>query len=99
MNNIWRQRYELGDALRWWREHLLEKSQRELARQCGMNHVYISRVETGRTPSTTTMLRVAQAYQVPLPVLFALADVGEPKMPRAEFVKLRQKLLAGEAPM
>ena len=58
-----------GAAVRESR-HLLGISQEELASRSALHRTYISDLERGeRNPSLTTMLRLAEALKVPIPVL------------------------------
>ncbi|MBV8213193.1 MAG: helix-turn-helix transcriptional regulator [Verrucomicrobia bacterium] len=57
---------QLGDLLRHWR-NLRGKNQFNLSLECGFSQRHISFIESGRSiPSRQTLLRIAQALEVPL---------------------------------
>ena len=86
--------YNIGPALRWYRLNVLRKSQREIAAVGRFSYVTLCRVEKSACADTPpqTIVRLCAAYEIPLPILLALADESAPTMKVSEFKKLRAGL-------
>jgi transcriptional regulator with XRE-family HTH domain len=64
-------------------------TQSELAEAAGIGNEYISKIERGLgSPSLETLVKIAEALQIELKVLFDVQAGSRPSLPKQRFLKL-----------